>query len=487
MGILTLTTNLVDYSKFKPRGRIENAYLRRVEDVKRIGKWFTTTEGILFTAKQKVLAFSVDSQLEDMGKYNNNLYSPTNTLLSVGTSGTGLRFTKQGIFPVKSIIRYEDLKDEDGNIGNDQLIKEYDKRVKDPVYIKKSWRNLLFIRPESDPKRLVFEREREKQQGIKFTHEDKIWLRLGGRSDLPEEKRYHLFGYSIYPDLEGRQLRFSNYNLKEYVEVGSRSYDEVYKAHQKISQEGIDNSIKYNQNLPGDLGRIGNIIHRDKNISTKIRSDLEKNTPIYSSFSEEEKRRISVFLDQINLTGISEEQTLDDEDLITFKISHIGKSGSPTSTVYFRAYLNPITDQYIADWQTEKFAGRGEEFFTYAGFSRNLGFDFNILVQSRLELKTVYEKLNYLSSLMTPKYNNNIMSGNIVELTIGNYIKKLPGVITNLSYNIGEDTTWGIEKGSQLPMLVRVNGFNFKPIHTFVPEFRERNPHEYMGMEMDIK
>jgi len=72
------------------------------------------------------------------------------------------------------------------------------------------------------------------------------------------------------------------------------------------------------------------------------------------------------------------------------------------------------------------------------------------------------------------------MRGNLAQLTIGGYIYELPGIITGLTYDIGEDTPWevgiegngvGGEDGTvkELPHIIRVTGFNFTPIHKFIP------------------
>jgi hypothetical protein len=71
------------------------------------------------------------------------------------------------------------------------------------------------------------------------------------------------------------------------------------------------------------------------------------------------------------------------------------------------------------------------------------------------------------------------MRGNIVQLTIGGYFYEQPGIITGLNYEMNSDNdTWEIALGTeggndatvkQLPHLIKVTGFNFTPIHRFVP------------------
>ena len=72
------------------------------------------------------------------------------------------------------------------------------------------------------------------------------------------------------------------------------------------------------------------------------------------------------------------------------------------------------------------------------------------------------------------------MRGNLVKLTIGGYFYQQPGIITGFSYEMNDDNaTWEIgiddagntdDSVKQLPHLIKVSGFNFIPIHDFVPK-----------------
>jgi len=98
----------------------------------------------------------------------------------------------------------------------------------------------------------------------------------------------------------------------------------------------------------------------------------------------------------------------------------------------------------------------------------------------------MYKKLNYLASICMPDYSTfGYMRGNIVTLTIGGYFYEQPGIITGFSYNMNdENATWEVgindigdldESVKELPHLIKVSGFNFIPIHTFVPRKQINN------------
>jgi len=208
-------------------------------------------------------------------------------------------------------------------------------------------------------------------------------------------------------------------------------------------------------------------------------------------------------LDKINAFPIyrSEKVTSDPikNDLCKFRIAVIDNNEPTYKTfVHFRAFLDSISDSYNADWSPTKYLGRGENFYNYNGFTRQISLSWTVAAQSRQELIPMYKKLNYLASSLTPEYSSNgYMRGNMVQLTIGGYLYEQPGIITGLTYNIEENATWEIgindiggvvdenvegtifdSSVKELPHILRVTGFNFIPIHRFRPEL-QKNEDDY--------
>jgi hypothetical protein len=147
--------------------------------------------------------------------------------------------------------------------------------------------------------------------------------------------------------------------------------------------------------------------------------------------------------------------------------------------MHFRALLDSFSDSYNANWNTTKYLGRGENFYTYDSFTRTVSLSFTVAAQSKQELIPMYKKLNYLASQLTPDYSSKgYMRGPLVKLTVGGYLYEQPGFIQDLSYDLITDAPWEIginEAGEtdntvkQLSQMVKVTGFTFIPIHTFVP------------------
>lgn len=157
-------------------------------------------------------------------------------------------------------------------------------------------------------------------------------------------------------------------------------------------------------------------------------------------------------------------------DIIDFYISFF-KNIDENLYFYFPAYIESFDDGFNAEWKADRFMGRGENFYTYTGFDRNISLSFKTYARNLSVMPLMYSNLNTIASSLAPKYNNGgFMTGNISKITLGEYIKDLPGVITNFRFNqiISPNSTWDVD--AQLPYLFNVS-MEFRPIHNFLPQF----------------
>jgi hypothetical protein len=162
----------------------------------------------------------------------------------------------------------------------------------------------------------------------------------------------------------------------------------------------------------------------------------------------------------------------DTKDIIKFAFECVQNDSTKASTIlFFRAYLSSITDNNSATWNPFKYMGRGENFYTYQGFDRTIGFSFKIGIGSREELDSTYEKLNYLISQVYPDYSQftQFMTSPIIRLTIGDYIYRLFGFLESVNVTIDQNSSWEIDDGSQLPHFLDVS-VSFKPILSQLPQ-----------------
>ena len=179
-------------------------------------------------------------------------------------------------------------------------------------------------------------------------------------------------------------------------------------------------------------------------------------------------------------------------DMIKFRIKAIDND-SPGKGVYmiFRAFLNNLSDDMDATWNPVRYTGRGESFYGYEGFTSGYTVGFTIAALSKEEMRPLYQKLNYLKSTLTPDYANNKMRGNFVEMTVGDYLKGQPGIITHLDITIPEGAAWEIAMNEpdavnldkdmhELPQVLKVQ-LSFTPIYNFLPRKSSHAP--FIGID----
>jgi hypothetical protein len=210
--------------------------------------------------------------------------------------------------------------------------------------------------------------------------------------------------------------------------------------------------------------------------------------------------------DQINMSPIYrrsidtpvEQDDPSVRDLIKFCIEVID-NGYPdeTNRMHFRAYITNFSDNIGAEWNAQKYMGRGENFYTYQGFTRDVGFTFIVAAQSVQEMEKIYQKVNYLASTLHPDYQEGtgFMRGSLHKLTIGEYFYRTTGVITSMNISVEDNYPWEIKmrqpelrkenngdinaSGDQLqmevPQILKIQ-MNFKPIMDKLPQRGLKEP-----------
>ena len=190
----------------------------------------------------------------------------------------------------------------------------------------------------------------------------------------------------------------------------------------------------------------------------------------------------------------------DKNDLVKFRIGVFANDGSGQKTyVHFRALIDGFSDTFTSDWDAQKFMGRGENFYRYSGFDRTVSLSWTVAAQSKQELIPMHQKLNYLASACAPDYSSQgYMQGNLISLTVGGWFQEQVGIMKGLSLSIPPESPWeiGIPDSNnisvinptspntaiktdpsvkELPMIINVSGFEFIPIHDFVPRVQQNN------------
>ena len=209
--------------------------------------------------------------------------------------------------------------------------------------------------------------------------------------------------------------------------------------------------------------------------------------------------------DKINMSPIyrrSDDTPVEDDsddvrDLIKFCIESIDNdSPSVTNRMHFRAFITNFSDNIGSEWSGQKYMGRGENFYTYQGFTREVGFTFIVAAQSVEEMEKLYQKVNYLASTLLPDYQEGtgFMRGTIHKLTIGEYFYRVPGIIKSMNITVDDNYPWEIKMKQpemrvvnndqgvsrdqlqmEVPQILKIQ-MNFTPIMSKLPQRGLKEP-----------
>jgi hypothetical protein len=162
-----------------------------------------------------------------------------------------------------------------------------------------------------------------------------------------------------------------------------------------------------------------------------------------------------------------------EDPFVRFKIGILSNDtldGYSATWVSLPAYIDSFNDAYTGNWSDYSLLGRGERFYSYNGFNREITLSFTTHAQSLAERDVMYSKLNYLASSLAPDYaGTGIMKGNFAVLQIGNYLPTQTfGILKSMTFDIPNNSPWDID--AQMPHMIKVTGVSFTPIHNFIPQ-----------------
>lgn len=478
------------------RDGIVGATTRTAADVVRITKFFTDfPKGPLFIAKQvglqltnPLLEHREDRNTSNIFNKIQNDIGPTriynlgvNTLAQVAGFAFGQHFVRHGISPVMNDKdKYFSIVKSNNELGNNRLVK-----------------NLIRLsKPGSDTDPIS-----EYKSGPGSS--------LGiGKTTI---NRYET---SLLSSTNPAVLNsFIPYSVQDLYNINNKTGEEIFQPHPEKAQTAVLNNamadetnatlnvreddfrkikaLKYNADIPYSDYFTYKIERRIGVGSARGSDKSRKDYTIDDPLSSDRINSVSLYYADSpvgNGTTTDVNGIIIDKkairDLIKFRIEAVDND-NPLYSVWliFRAYITNMVDNMKATWNPYSYTGRGEIFYRYQDFKPSFSFDLMIAAQSRSEMKPLYQKLNYLKSLLAPDYNsNNKMRGSFVKLTVGDYMYRQPGFINDLDISIDDNYSWEIalqepenERGvgtdsdmHELPMILKCS-ISFTPVFDFLP------------------
>jgi hypothetical protein len=140
-----------------------------------------------------------------------------------------------------------------------------------------------------------------------------------------------------------------------------------------------------------------------------------------------------------------EDKSIEDLDFIRLKFSSPSRAKKKGMSALFRATITGLTETFSPTWDPNKFIGNPFSFYTYTGIEKTLGFSFKVYSSNQKEHIAVWERLNFLTSLVYPQgYVDGAIVPPFIKFSMGDLYKDKDCFIESLTYTIPDDTTWEI-------------------------------------------
>ena len=157
---------------------------------------------------------------------------------------------------------------------------------------------------------------------------------------------------------------------------------------------------------------------------------------------------------KVDLALFVDGDTLSELDIIPFYFTTYKLSDGQVTmsdSLAFRSFFSNIQDSVTGNWSSFTYTGRGEQFYVYGSRARTASFNFKVAAFNKQQLSVIHNKVKVLQSFAAPTYNTNgYMEGNFLKLTIGDYFKNVPGILTSVNVSITNEFVWEVQDRTQL-------------------------------------
>ena len=494
--------------------------ISKITDIKNT-TFQSATKGLLFVTKQFGLQRS-NPRIGDVNK--TRLYNPLNTLLSVGGNAFGIRFNRFGLTPFSDFnyAEYAKKSEENSTFFSPIFLSGFTNDTGGPytpsaTIIDKIQNTLSTITVKGKTTKSKIQSGYTNQPSRLISHLGKLIDNDGSTNPITLSGPYlggpdSAYGIGITQiRTTGDSVTNKNGGYSNLSRLGDLLRPTDPQSKYINYYYGPVKGIKFNYTeAEKQMLETSNLIYHFSKltsfaigVSDQIIEDPTINENNKSFIPLEYTYGVSsanpdVNIDSINFINITKSKTFYDnvvkrnsaitdstisngeygKDIIKFRIE-ILNNNEPTSggvintEVYaFRAYIDDFNDNIDAKWNPYRYMGRGEEFYIYEGFSRDISVAFTVFAHSKSEMKPIYQKINNLMSSFTPDYSaSNLMRGNVGYLTVGDYLYRQPGIFTSMKISNLLDTHWETNLDGdtyELPKYLKIS-LAFKPIHSFVP------------------
>lgn len=282
-----------------------------------------------------------------------------------------------------------------------------------------------------------------------------------------------------YDNLNNQQKAEINAQINNFIpekEASPNSPQRTSPTRQGIIKQ-ISNSISGALGLPRSLSDAKDIFKR--RIQTEIRNKITNPGVAVNRILQRNRERRGGTPSKIQPEKFYARQNKSVEDyvgedngrkhLVVFHITN-ETDGQPTPPLIFRmANFTGFTDSLTVNKNTLNYFGRPEPFYLYQGVTRNVSFNFDVVVNDANDINNIYSRLNTLTSLAYPfSYtDSNMIEPTILKLTIGDYFYKQPFFLSTITYTASDEVVFYDSKPSIISVSIQGDIIQSKETPTF--------------------
>ena len=443
-----------------------------VRDVSRLTQMlfdFKNPSGPLFTVKQNILSRTSVKTQASPNVLNDGIYLPTSTMAQAGVNALGIHLNKQGIDPTgifgsSGLLgqpKYADAVKSNQSTLDNRLYQLYEgKIINDPT-------STVLRDYEGGPGAKL---------GIGKTIINRTFHTTKGFESLTKTDNVATFNYK---------------NIDLYYSIIDPNRTDKGKIQEDF-RVTLNPPDKNASNLTRGLSYTRSNIEQRVNLGNPGAKGDKSNYQLG-------KNGTNTPLDKLTALPLYKSETpianKIKNDLVKFRIGVIDNDNPSEKTyIHFRAFIDSLSDSYNSQWNGTQFVGRGEQLYRYSGFGRSVDLAWTVVAQSKDELIPMYQKLNYLASVCAPDYSGEgYMRGNLITLTLGGWFFEQVGFIEGITYTVPQESPWEIavpsaetgrrtasgiltdESVKEMPHMIKVTGFKFTPIQSFLPSLQNNN------------
>jgi hypothetical protein len=138
----------------------------------------------------------------------------------------------------------------------------------------------------------------------------------------------------------------------------------------------------------------------------------------------------------------------DDDGIMTVVFNQLdafSSKGTKLGEKKFKAFITGYNESHDSSWDSIKYNGRSEFFYTFNSYKKTASFKLKIPSFNSSDLKTNHENLKSLQQGLAGEYYNFQLGGIITYISLGYYISDEPCIINSMNISIPDDVSWDID------------------------------------------